>query len=332
MANMQSLLSSPEYSDLTLCCEGQNFLVHRALVCPRSPVITAAVTGAFQEAHTRQLEVTIADVDTLKRVLEYLYTGDYNDQDDEADCTNNSLPPGFQFGQHARRNSTHNAFVPRSANDVLNNNAFVYITADYYQITELMNLAVVKFRKASENFSLDNFSSVIDIVYDYTPESATELRFIVLSCILKNAKQCMADQALMEAMAAMPNFTKDMMPAMVSGYEETIKRQAGAISNNKQQIATANESIVDLRQKLNAANTMQINTNNQLNAANTGQINTNNQLAQVLQREANLVGGVNAANKCKGCRERVGVYISKEGESGWSLHCSCDRSYGTFTG
>lgn len=45
--NNALLLRSGQFSDLTLVCQGRGFLVHQAIVCPRSPVWASAVDGGF---------------------------------------------------------------------------------------------------------------------------------------------------------------------------------------------------------------------------------------------------------------------------------------------
>ncbi len=48
VAGIETLLSSSKYSDLTLICADQEFKVHRAVICPQSPVISAACDGDFE--------------------------------------------------------------------------------------------------------------------------------------------------------------------------------------------------------------------------------------------------------------------------------------------
>jgi hypothetical protein len=42
------LLTSPEFSDLTFVCNGEEFKVHKAIVCTQSAPIKAAVQGGFK--------------------------------------------------------------------------------------------------------------------------------------------------------------------------------------------------------------------------------------------------------------------------------------------
>ncbi|KAH0841264.1 hypothetical protein FOPE_06597 [Fonsecaea pedrosoi] len=42
------LLESGEFSDLKFLCKGDEFKVHKAIVCMQSPVIKAAIQGSFE--------------------------------------------------------------------------------------------------------------------------------------------------------------------------------------------------------------------------------------------------------------------------------------------
>lgn len=87
------LLSSAKYTDLTLVCDGQEFKVHRAIVCPQSTVMAAAVDGPFivgtslpqrqsnvnrwQESQTGIIKIQDFDAETVRRMVDFLYVGDY---------------------------------------------------------------------------------------------------------------------------------------------------------------------------------------------------------------------------------------------------------------
>lgn len=45
---LAELLETGEFSDFTLICQGEEFRLHKAVVCPQSPVMKAAIAGGFQ--------------------------------------------------------------------------------------------------------------------------------------------------------------------------------------------------------------------------------------------------------------------------------------------
>ncbi|KAK2812014.1 hypothetical protein FQN50_001723 [Emmonsiellopsis sp. PD_5] len=89
-----TLLNSEKYSDCKITCQGQTFNAHKAIVCTKSPVISAAMDGQSPvcqhqtpevcHAHEKQQEATISsmaldqfNLGIVKRMLIYLYTEEY---------------------------------------------------------------------------------------------------------------------------------------------------------------------------------------------------------------------------------------------------------------
>lgn len=59
---LMHLLQSGEYSDFKMVCKDREFKLHQMIVCPQSPVISAALNGGFEvraKAHHRQLSLTL---------------------------------------------------------------------------------------------------------------------------------------------------------------------------------------------------------------------------------------------------------------------------------
>lgn len=50
-AGIKSVFESSKYSDLTIRCKGNEFKVHRNILCPRSTFFTAACDGEFKVWH-----------------------------------------------------------------------------------------------------------------------------------------------------------------------------------------------------------------------------------------------------------------------------------------
>lgn len=46
--NLDRVLSSGQYSDLTITCQGQTFKVHRVMVATQSDVLARMINGQFK--------------------------------------------------------------------------------------------------------------------------------------------------------------------------------------------------------------------------------------------------------------------------------------------
>ncbi|QGA16299.1 hypothetical protein EYB26_003966 [Talaromyces marneffei] len=77
---LATLMMDPKYSDLTLECDGETFAVHKAIVLTQSVVLEKACQAHWKEGKDNVIQITEFDVRTVRRMVEFLYTGDY-DQD-----------------------------------------------------------------------------------------------------------------------------------------------------------------------------------------------------------------------------------------------------------
>ncbi|EXK40912.1 hypothetical protein FOMG_04479 [Fusarium oxysporum f. sp. melonis 26406] len=71
------LVESGEFSDFTLICKDREFKLHQVIVCPQSPVISAALHSGFEETTSKVVTVNEFDVATVQSMVTFLYTGDY---------------------------------------------------------------------------------------------------------------------------------------------------------------------------------------------------------------------------------------------------------------
>ncbi|KAI1328222.1 hypothetical protein F5Y16DRAFT_398629 [Xylariaceae sp. FL0255] len=79
----EQLRATKGFSDLKIMCQGVEFTAHRFTVCAHSDVLTAALSGNFSEAISKTINMDF-DLDSVKRFLEFLYTGDYHEVPDPA--------------------------------------------------------------------------------------------------------------------------------------------------------------------------------------------------------------------------------------------------------
>ncbi|KAJ9133171.1 hypothetical protein NKR23_g10918 [Pleurostoma richardsiae] len=112
---------------------------HKVIVCTQSRVLAAAVRGGFAEAETNEIEVDF-DVDTVDRMLDFLYTKDYRVE---------STPEAILC--HARMNAI----------------------ADYYDISQLVALANSRIDHAfREDWSAEAFFSLVRELSHSTGDTA----------------------------------------------------------------------------------------------------------------------------------------------------------------
>ncbi|KAJ3497078.1 hypothetical protein NLG97_g2182 [Lecanicillium saksenae] len=81
-----AVMLSGEYSDLMFSCHGEEFKVHRAVVCPQSSVIQAALTTGFKEAADGTLSMDAFTPASVRRFVQFLYTKNYDYDPNEADA------------------------------------------------------------------------------------------------------------------------------------------------------------------------------------------------------------------------------------------------------
>ncbi|KAI1420404.1 hypothetical protein F5Y12DRAFT_773165 [Xylaria sp. FL1777] len=151
MANLKTtlarLLDSGEFSDLTLVCEGQEFLVHKSIVCSQSPVINTALKSEFTEAKTNTMEVDF-DIETLKCMLDYMYKADYKEQ--PAKLTQ----PSQGVNQASPASPT--------ITEILLYHARVNGIADYYGVAGLTTLSADRIYKVlKKDWSADAFCYLV---------------------------------------------------------------------------------------------------------------------------------------------------------------------------
>ncbi|KAI1358909.1 hypothetical protein F5Y08DRAFT_350156 [Xylaria arbuscula] len=107
----EQLKATNDFSDLTIVCQGVEFAAHRFTVCAHSQVLTAALAGNFSEAKSKTINMDF-DLNSVKRFLEFLYTGDYHETPD----------PALSWICHCRMNSV----------------------ADYYNVARLSAISLAK--------------------------------------------------------------------------------------------------------------------------------------------------------------------------------------------
>ncbi|KAL6880829.1 BTB/POZ protein [Trichoderma novae-zelandiae] len=133
--DFRHLLRSGQFSDLTVVCRGTEFKLHKVIACLQSPVFLAAVNSDFQEGRTGVIKIDQFDAETVRRLVEFLYTGDYDRQPQEP--------------QPAQEQTPALTTDPDTPGTVLH--VRVNAIADYYGVKALGPLANQKIQQAFQD-------------------------------------------------------------------------------------------------------------------------------------------------------------------------------------
>ncbi|RYO98654.1 hypothetical protein DL766_008860 [Monosporascus sp. MC13-8B] len=68
------LLAGGLFSDVVVKCGTRSWHLHRSILCSRSGHFRAALAGPFQEAETREIDLSEHDEETIDRPLTWIYT------------------------------------------------------------------------------------------------------------------------------------------------------------------------------------------------------------------------------------------------------------------
>ncbi|MCJ1379275.1 hypothetical protein MMC17_002376 [Xylographa soralifera] len=207
MVNFKPLLESGQFSDLTI-----------------SPVFTMMCTGPFKEASSCVIDLSDHDIETLDLLLEYLYTGDYNEckpvnsaarvddqciNEAEIDTTPNDAmvveqntddPTISGTAEHTERIP-----VPLQATNVI-----MYALGERYDISALKDLAEQKLATHEFTEWSDQLREVIELIYTTTPESDRRLRDTIRDNCGQHTSSLIQNQDIIDAMLKVPSFGVDL--------------------------------------------------------------------------------------------------------------------------
>ncbi|CEI67519.1 hypothetical protein FVEN_g5618 [Fusarium venenatum] len=137
-----SVAISGEYSDFTLVCNDREYKLHQVIVCPQSSVISAALSGGFQEATTKILTVNEFDISTVQYMIAFLYAGEYQIHSKRAKKSTSDDAHNQDDTDEA---SQYSIKQPEDETvDDLISHLRVNAIADYYNIQKLAQLATSK--------------------------------------------------------------------------------------------------------------------------------------------------------------------------------------------
>ncbi|OAL38196.1 hypothetical protein AYO20_02648 [Fonsecaea nubica] len=188
---MSVLLESAEFSDLILACQDQEFLVHRAIVCPHSAFFSKSCSGDFKEASSKRIELKEDDPATVKRMVSYMYTFDYEDEKNQSLKSDDRSSVSPEEGEEAVEITSVKSDIVSDHNEnqpALVSSVRVYAIADKYGIPPLKELARQRFCDWAEtNWLHEDFCSIAQEIFSSTPHNDRGLRDVVVQIVAMHA-------------------------------------------------------------------------------------------------------------------------------------------------
>lgn len=229
-------MDSGKYSDLKLVCQGLEFKVHKAIICTQSPVLAAACDGGFQEAATNIININEFDSGTIKRMIQFMYKGDYDNGGEEQgsiasvetldqeleiaqlDDADTSSPSKLDNSSGYNKDTITR---PTTANITLRH-VHVNAIADYYNIPQLKELANTKIQHIlGTSWSADGFPDVVKDVFSLTGDLA--LHNIITFTAAKHIEELIKLEDFVE-LDVMSDFAIGIVRTAITAFKDMDKK------------------------------------------------------------------------------------------------------------
>ncbi|KAF1982462.1 hypothetical protein K402DRAFT_397545 [Aulographum hederae CBS 113979] len=193
-------LSSGLHADLMINCHGENYHVHKVIVCSQSSFFAKACEGGFKEG-SGVIDLEHDEPDIVRQMVNFLYTMRFND---EKEGTSDTDEVDFIYSVEI--------------------NIKLYIIADKYNIGALKRVALQRVKillAANNDLSMPAFLGHARMVYENTTdaEDHAEIRSIVAKKVVEHAQALIKDPDgdLEKLMLDLPGFGKDVTKMLLIG-------------------------------------------------------------------------------------------------------------------
>ena len=199
-----------------------------------------------QEAITATITLDDDDQSTVRRMLTYLYTLDYDDKDA-------SEAVAMEESQNTDGHLTDSSSKPEVVDDAAvvhckrMNNVLVYAIAEKYNIPALKELATTKFVGCEGPVDFAKYQELVNAIFESTPDTDTVLRNVVISdCVNPRfIEKVLEEEGLAPAIRDHGNLGLGML-------REVIKNHNAELEIEKQDAKAREKDLLVEAQGLNA--------------------------------------------------------------------------------
>ncbi|KAK4695555.1 hypothetical protein P7C71_g2214, partial [Lecanoromycetidae sp. Uapishka_2] len=219
------------HSDLKILCAHWEWKVHRSVICPRSKFFAAACSGDFKEAQDGIISLEDDDPFTVDRMMQYLYTMDYDDEGGGPDRPYSDLSATATATAMDLEDTKPQ---PTSHEDLwryrLMSNVQVYALAEKYDIGALKKLAMVKLgamlsseQSCGRGKVADYMQEIIEAVFTSTPDTDRGLRDALIGACSIRLPAMLEDEVMVNVIKENGDFALGLLRASESYLRDSRK-------------------------------------------------------------------------------------------------------------
>ncbi|KAF5548527.1 speckle-type POZ [Fusarium napiforme] len=278
------LMDSGEFSDFSLVCKDQEFKLHQVIVCPQSPVISAALHSGFEETTSKVIKVNEFDVPTVQSMVTFLYTADYEIAPEPEKTT----------AQHDRDEKKEEGEIasddgrmsedPRVPQEVGEKNVYQIVShlrvnaiADYYGIEKLVKLSTSKVQAILQGH-LD-FVIIPQVIAELsTANRDAEIRSVVATATARYIQK-LASSQLLRTIDLEHHLTIEIFEACGARIKELLgDLRATSVLKNKYQKERTEHATVRVR---------------------------------LVEKVKDLITRLKSTTKCRNCKKEFGCHVEE---------------------
>jgi len=212
-------LSDDVFSDFTIVCNRKHFKVHRCLISAHSKYLERCCAGGFNEAKKRKLTLEEDYLEAVERMIAFFYVWDHED---------------MILGVAPEEIAALSLDDPRPVTR-LQINAYMCSIADKYEVPDLKDLALQKFKKAAcDIHGTENALPVVQraICTVFHHAQLSEQDFDQMSSVLGTLwtlggqvlTETLSGRGMVDFIASVPEFEAFIIDALMSdSYEDIIE-------------------------------------------------------------------------------------------------------------
>ncbi|RMY49792.1 hypothetical protein D0865_07286 [Hortaea werneckii] len=232
LSEVAELWRTGEGSDITIKCEGREFKVHRLI---------AACQNGMLESQTGVIEHKTFDADTVERLLEYVYTRDYQ------------LPEPTAVSVRAIGTSEPNGgtdevtITDANAKCILHTR--MYAIGDYYQLPTLKDRALFRVQSAVQvEFEADGFAYVVKEVHELIGKHEKDFHHAIRKLCLSQLDTLTKDKTFMTAIAQVAEM-QELTASLLNEVFEKLNGEASYANTLLEDLNCAESDLIDAQQK-----------------------------------------------------------------------------------